>query len=185
MLRSLGIDLAGEEKNRTGICILDNNVTKTFILHTDKEIIECAKATKPDIIAIDAPFLLKPKIRACDRELKKYGALAPTMKSMHALSKRGYLLAKHLKKLNFKVIEVFPTASAKILGIYDRDLGVGERKLKTLKLRLANRITTRHELDALISAYTGSLYLRSLTENIGDEKEGVIVVPKASVPLQS
>ncbi|MDI6708284.1 MAG: DUF429 domain-containing protein [Candidatus Thermoplasmatota archaeon] len=177
-MTSLGIDLAGKEKNKTGICILDGNVPKTFVLHTDSEIIECVKATKPDIVAIDAPFLLKPKIRKCDRELKKYGAFAPIMKSMHELSKRGYLLAKELEKLNFKVIEVFPTASAKILGIYSKDLAVAKRNLSELGLILKNKIFTKHELDAIISAYTGALYLRNLTEDVGDAVEGTIVVPK-------
>ncbi len=175
---SLGIDLAGKEKNPTGICILKGRVATTRIVHTDSEIIAVVTKTKPDIIAIDAPFLIEPKIRKCDRALKKYGALPPTMKSMHALSKRGYLLARRLEKLNFKVIEVFPTASAKILGIYDRDSKIAERNLAKLKLQLANKILTRHELDAVISAYTGILWLKNLTENIGDEKEGFIVVPK-------
>lgn len=179
---SVGIDLAGKDKNQTGFCFLKNKIAVTKILHTDYEIIENTERARPDIVAIDAPFLLKPKIRKCDTALKKYGAFPPTIKSMHALSRRGYLLAENLKKLGFEVIEVFPTASAKILGIYSKDICVMENNLVNVGIKIEKRNCTKHELDAVISALTGFLHLNNLSDSIGSEREGIIVVPKTSYP---
>lgn len=104
------------------------------------------------------------------------------MKSMHALSRRGYLLAEKLKKLGFEVIEVFPTASAKILGIYSKDIRTMKNNLVKASIKIETRNCTKHELDAVISALTGFLYLNGLCDSIGSEREGVIVVPKTSYP---
>lgn len=67
---SVGVDLAGKDKNPTGFCVLKNKIAVTKILHSDYEIMENTEKAKPDIVAIDAPFLHKPKIRKCDRALK-------------------------------------------------------------------------------------------------------------------
>jgi len=197
---SIGIDLAGLEKNKTGFCILEDNVAnsatwnflvkpqpknlrllslaETFILHTDDEIVENVKKVKPDVVGIDAPLIYPPKIRKCDRTLKKYGAMPPTMKSMSILSKRGFFLAKKLK--GFNVIEVFPTASAKILGVYNKDINMMVQGLLNLDLIINNSISTKDEVDALLAALTGLLHLHNLTEDVGD-KEGVVICPKANL----
>jgi len=175
---SIGIDLAGLEKNKTGFCILEDNVAETFILHTDDEIVENVKKVKPDVVGIDAPLIYPPKIRKCDRTLKKCGAMPPTMKSMSILSKRGFFLAKKLK--GFNVIEVFPTASAKILGVYNKDINMVVQGLLNLGLIINNSISTKDEVDALLAALTGLLHLHELTEDVGD-KEGVVICPKANL----
>ncbi|PIV67690.1 MAG: DUF429 domain-containing protein [Euryarchaeota archaeon CG01_land_8_20_14_3_00_38_12] len=175
---SVGIDLAGLEKNKTGFCILRNRTVETFIVHTDDEIVENVKKIKPDVVGVDAPLIYPPKIRKCDRLLKKYGAMPPTMKSMGVLSKRGFFLAKRLK--DFNVIEVFPTGSAKILGIYSRDIEVMKNGLLNFGLVFENSISTKDEVDALLAALTGLLHLHELTEDVGD-KEGVVTCPKANL----
>jgi predicted nuclease with RNAse H fold len=175
---SIGIDLAGLEKNKTGFCVLKNNVAKTFILHTDDEIVDNVKKTKPDVVAMDAPLIYPPKIRECDRLLKKYGAMPPTMKSMGVLSKRGFFLAKRLK--GFNVIEVFPTASAKILGVYSKDISMIIQGLLSFGLIINNSISTKDEVDSIIAALTGLLHLHELTEDVGD-KDGVVICPKANL----
>jgi len=175
---SIGIDLAGLEKNKTGFCILRNRTVETFIVHTDDEIVENVKKIKPDVVGVDAPLIYPPKIRKCDRLLKKYGAMPPTMKSMGVLSKRGFFLAKRLK--DFNVIEVFPTGSAKILGIYSRDIEVMKNGLLNFGLVFENSISTKDEVDALLAALTGLLHLHELTEDVGD-KEGVVTCPKANL----
>ena len=175
---SVGIDLAGLEKNKTGFCILRNRTAETFIVHTDDEIVENVKKIKPDVVGVDAPLIYPPKIRKCDRLLKKYGAMPPTMKSMGVLSKRGFFLAKRLK--DFNVIEVFPTGSAKILGIYSRDIEVMKNGLLNFGLVFENSISTKDEVDALLAALTGLLHLHNLTEDVGD-KEGVVICPKANL----
>jgi predicted nuclease with RNAse H fold len=175
---SIGIDLAGLEKNKTGFCILEDNVAETFILHTDDEIVENVKKVKPDVVGIDAPLIYPPKIRKCDRTLKKYGAMPPTMKSMSILSKRGFFLAKKLK--GFNVIEVFPTGSAKILEIYSKDVDVMIQGLLSFGLIIKRRILTKDEADSIIAAFTALLYLQGSTEKIGD-KEDFVVVPKSTI----
>ena len=86
-----------------------------------EEIIDELKKSGADLVAIDAPLTFEGKNRACDDELRVYGALPPTLKGMTTLADRGTKLAVELKKLNFNVIEVFPTASAKILGFHDKN----------------------------------------------------------------
>lgn len=172
---SIGIDLAGLEKNKTGFCVLKNNAAETFILYTDDEIVDSVKKIKPDVVAVDAPLIYPPKIRECDRLLKKYGAMPPTMKSMGVLSKRGFFLAKRLK--GFNVIEVFPTGSAKILGIYSRDIEAMKNGLLNFGLVFENSVSTKDEVDSIIAALTGLLHMRELTEDVGD-KEGVVILRK-------
>jgi len=97
---------------------------------------------------------------------------------MAVLSKRGFFLAKRLK--DFNVIEVFPTGSAKILGIYSRDIEVMKNGLLNFGLVFENSISTKDEVDALLAALTGLLHLHELTEDVGD-KEGVVTCPKANL----
>ena len=94
----VGIDLAGKNKNITGFCVLKNNIAETKSLYTDNEIIDEIMSIVPDIIAIDSPFIFPPKIRKCDKILKKYGAMPPTFKGMSVLSERGANLSEILKK---------------------------------------------------------------------------------------
>lgn len=179
---SVGIDLAGLEKNKTGFCILKGNIAETFVLHTDDEIVENVEKVKPDVVGIDAPLIYPPKIRECDKLLKKYGAMPPTMKSMSILSKRGFFLAKKLK--DFNVIEVFSTGNAKILGIYSRDVNVMIQGLLGFGLVVNNRISTRDEVDSIIAAFTGGLWLQGRAEKIGD-KEGFVICPKPFILKQT
>lgn len=159
----VGIDLAALPKNSTGICIISKEIF-LYTLYKDEEIIEAIEEAKPKIVAIDAPLMEKIRIRQADKMLKKYGAMPPTMASMKQLVKRANKL---IKKIEYDVIEVFPTASAKILGIYDKDW----RKMAT---KIGIEAKNKHELDAYLAAYTAYLYLNGRTEKIG---EGV-VVPK-------
>ena len=169
-LKILGIDLAGKSKNPTGICILkeDNIILKT--VKEDKEILEIANTLKPDIIAIDAPIMHgKPKIRKVDRVLKKYKAFPPTLPSMIPLTIRGSKLAAQLSKY-YHVIEVFPTATVKILGIYHKNY-------KETTAILDVKVKNKHELDAYICYLTGKMFLEGKTETVGDET-GKVIIPK-------
>ena len=51
-LKVLGIDLAGNSKNPTGICIFKNNNILLKSVKEDDEIINIANRLKPNIIAI-------------------------------------------------------------------------------------------------------------------------------------
>jgi predicted nuclease with RNAse H fold len=169
-LKILGIDLAGKSKNPTGICILKD---KNVILKTvkeDKEILEIANMLKPDVIAIDAPIIYgKPKIRKADIILQKYKAFPPILSSMIPLTLRGSKLAAQLSRY-YQTIEVFPTATAKILDIYHKNY---KKTAELLYLEVRNK----HELDAYICCLTGKMFLEGKTETVGDET-GEIIIPK-------
>ena len=161
----VGLDLAGVPKNESGVCILKEK-PEFFILYEDEEILSFFKNFKPDIVAIDAPLMEEIRIRKADLLLKKYGAMPPTMRGMKTLTKRASEL---VKKINCKVIEVFPTATAKILGVYDKNW-------KRMAEKIGINVKSKHELDAYLAAYTAYLYLLGEAEEVGEEEK--IVIPK-------
>ncbi len=158
-MKVAGIDLAGKEKNPTGFCILTENETKTKILFSDDEILKEIEKERPDCIAIDAPFWL-PKVgvwRPCDVKLLKRGfrPLSPMLPTMKLLTLRALKLVRILVKKGYKVIEVFPRATEKILG-----LSKEPRK-------------NEHEYDALLCALTAKAYLKGDYEDLDG-----IIIPK-------
>ena len=161
-----GIDLAGKEKNNTGLAFL-GEFSQVRIVHSDEEIIREVLEKKPALVCIDAPLSLPRdgKMRPADRELKRYGALPPLMGGMRSLTERGIKLKRKLRELGFKVIEVFPRASQKILGIKD------EEDLKRFGIRISS--LSKDEFDAILAALTGIFYLKGKARLV----EGEIVVP--------
>jgi hypothetical protein len=158
-MKVIGIDLAGKEKNPTGFCVLTEKKTKTKVLFLDVEILEEIENERPDCIAIDAPFWL-PRTgvwRPCDIKLLKRGfrPLSPVLPTMKLLTLRASKLVKTLIKRNYKVIEVFPRATERILG-----LSKEPRK-------------NEHEYDALLCALTAKAYLEGNYENLDG-----IIIPK-------
>jgi len=182
-MRVVGIDLAGSEKNDTGFCLLvadeGGKKERTSLLKSDKEILlQCALA-RPDIIAIDAPLTpaRNAYMRLADEELKGYGALPHSLRGMTYLVERGIRLGNELKE-KYKTIEVFNTASAKILGFYEkRDIEMQKKLARLVEGDLKDRVMKRDELDAVTAAFTGFLHLQGKTEEVGDD-EGKIVIPK-------
>ena len=169
-MKILGIDLAGKATNPTGICILKDDKIEFKTVYSDKQIQEISSKVKPDIIALDAPIMQgKPRIREADKILKKYGTFPPSLSSMKSLTLRGSKLATQLKTY-YNVVEVFPTATAKILGIYSKDYRETAAKLDI-------KVKNKHELDAYFCCLTAKLSLEGKTVKIGDE-EGKIIVPK-------
>lgn len=168
----LGIDLAAKEKNPTGFCTIIGDQVNAITMYSNKQIVESIHKINPTIIAIDAP-LIKEKIknRNADQLLKPYGAMPPTMPSMKLLTKRGTKLAQTLEKQEYRIIEVFPTATAKILGFYDKNY---TNSLK--KLHMENVLNNKHEYDAYLCSLTARLYDIGKTEEVGDE-HGKIIIP--------
>ena len=165
----IGIDLAAREYNPTGLCVKQGskNFFKTF--YSNEEIISFVKNYNPKVIAIDSPIMKgESRIREADKLMHRYGALPPTMQSMKLLTIRGTKLSEELSK-NYKVIEVFPTATAKILGIYNKNY----RKTADL---LNISIRNKHEFDAYLCCITAEYYIRGETVAVGDE-EGRIIIP--------
>ncbi len=182
-MKVVGIDLAGNPKNDTGFCsmeIIDNKkYVSTRILHSDSEIIDKLKKIKPELIAIDAPLIYNGVNRKCDDDLHRYGALPVTLRGMEILAKRGTKLASELKRMNFRFIEVFSTATAKILGFYDKKEGIMQKNLIKSEIEgdTGKRFLTKDELDAIFAAMTAFLYLSGSVEKVGDDS-GNIIIPK-------
>jgi len=76
----VGLDLAGVETRPTGVCILVGMKAETSLLYTNDELLKNTEASKPKVIAIDAPLSLPPgrksieertgvHLRESDREL--------------------------------------------------------------------------------------------------------------------
>ena len=160
---SVGIDLAGLEKNPTGFCVLEfngNDKTKAKILFRTEDIIKATREASPDVVCIDAPLSL-PKsgyFRISDIQLRQRGfrPLSPMFPAMKILAQRGMYIQARLKSLGLRVIEVFPRATESILGL-EKERRVNE-----------------HMYDALLCALTGKYYLKGEYEILGDE----IVIPK-------
>ncbi|MEM4347222.1 MAG: DUF429 domain-containing protein [Candidatus Altiarchaeota archaeon] len=179
----VGIDLAGNPKNDTGFCVLTATETlkdvSTEILHSDQEIIEKVEIVKPEVIAIDAPLTYFGENRKCDELLKEYGTLPVTLRGMEVLAIRGRELRKKLESRNFNVIEIFATASAKILGLYAETEKEMQKNLlnSNIKGAIERKFLNKDELDAIFAAITAYMYTENLVDFVGDEK-GRIAIPK-------
>ncbi|MEM5836292.1 MAG: DUF429 domain-containing protein [Candidatus Aenigmatarchaeota archaeon] len=195
-MKIVGIDLAGSKKQATGFCFMDENLNcETFVLHSDKEIIEETLKRNPDIISIDAPLSLPkgrksleqkgpPHFRACDKELLKMRIkfFPITLGPMRSLTKRGIKLKKFFEEKGYKVIESFPGAAQDLLGIPRKQKGKEKLKKALIKLGIKKGIEkekiTDHELDAITCALVGKFYLEKNYIALGDKKEGLIILPK-------
>lgn len=179
-MKIVGVDLAGNPSNDTGLCLLTvdgSKSVKTEILHSDEDILKRIHEIKPDVIAIDAPLIFSGDKRQCDHILREYGTLPVTLRGMEILAIRGANLSKKLE--DFKVIEVFATATGKILGLYDKDTRRVQKMLISAGIEgdIGTRFLTRDELDSIFAALTGFLHLDGKTKTVGDAG-GEIVVPE-------
>jgi len=177
-MKIIGIDLAGFEKNDTGLCIFEDKNVRVKIVKTDREILDAIDREAPDLICIDGPITLPIQVqRRADMELKQYGALPPLLGGMRYLTMRGNRLREKL--VGYRVIEVMNRATAKILGFAYPDHGERQKALLAMDIRgdIEHRQLTKDEVDSITAAITGYLYLNGKAQEIGDE-EGTIVVPK-------
>ncbi len=178
-----GIDLAGNPKNDTGFCIMqttdDRKHVSTSILHSDSEIIDILKETKPDLVAVDAPLNYIGKNRECDSELHDYGVLPVTLRGMETLAIRGCALAKKLEEHNIDFIEVSSKSTAKILGLHNKKERIMQKNLITSGIEgsIDQRMLSKDELDAIFAAITAYLHINNKTTTAGKEDE-IIIIPK-------
>lgn len=192
-MKVVGVDLAGSPKRDTGICILTDDLeARTFIVHSDDEILDVVVREKPDLVAIDAPLSIPkgrrdiedrsgPHLRECDRMLLERGIkfFPITLGPMRQLTKRGIELKRKLEALGFRVIEVFPGGAQDVLGIPRKTRGLeGLREgLRALGIKGVRNDATGDELDAITAAYVGLLFLKGEAEELKGE-DGCIVMPK-------
>ncbi|MEW6455560.1 MAG: DUF429 domain-containing protein [Acidobacteriota bacterium] len=193
----IGIDLAGSQKQPTGLCIMKGFcILKTCLLFSDKEIIGNCIRNNPEIIAIDAPLSLPPgrksiedktgnHLRVCDIELTKRRIkfFPITLGPMRMLTERGIRLKERLETLGLKVIEVYPGGALDIWKIPRKQKTI--KKLKNIFVNLdSSRINselTQHEFDAIVCAIVGMLFIHGKAEVYGNFEEGSIIMPSSSL----
>ena len=197
----MGIDLAGKDDNPTGMCILnpddvrDNNgIDRTHsnceiytqTLYTNEEILENIQEVNPTIIVIDAPLSL-PEGRCClekdcecavgghfrqsELEIRCYGPVLPlTFTGMKMLTIRGVGLARNLSS-KYLIKETHPRTAGKMLGFQHLKRDIGEY------LRIPPE-TNEHEMDVILAALCGYFYINNCYLELGDPKEGTIILPR-------
>ncbi len=196
--------MAGVETNQTGFCILNENLNvETMVLYTDKEIIEKTLKINPVLVSIDAPLGL-PRgrcclrddcscrnaghLRECDRILLRMRIkfFPVTLGPMRKLTVRGIKLSETLRKKGLKVIESFPNSIRVILGFPGKKEGIEKLRKALVQYGIKGDITkrknlTEHELDAILSALVGKLYLEGKALEIGDPEEALMVIPNPKI----
>lgn len=182
-MKVVGVDLAGSVKNDTGFCVLtvvdDRKSVETRLLHSNDELMAAVLEAKPDLVGVDAPLIYGGVNRRCDELLRKYGALPATLPGMETLARRGVLIAREFDKHKIKYIEVYSTATAKILGVYNKKEFNMQKNMMSLDLDgdTNDRLLVKDELDAISAALTAYLHLLGQTKTVGDES-GCVVVPE-------
>jgi len=180
----IGIDLAGKEKNPTGLAIWKLPRVKTCLVYMDEEILKAVTLAKPIIVAIDAPLKLPKKgiLRKADKELikKGYRIFPPGLQAMKTLTLRAVRLNKLITEKGLKTVEVHPTSTRKALNMPAKEWKTIQEIFKNMGLKgtLEERSLKPHEVDAITAALTAHLHMQGLTETVGDYHEGFIIIPK-------
>lgn len=178
-MKLIGIDLAGKESNPTGFAVLSGKSLRTTSLYSDDEIISSCVRERPTLIAIDAPLSMprKGNLRKSDLTLIERGlrVLPPTLGGMRELTERGMRIAGGLRRRGLRVIEVHPrTSGIMALGTDRRERWVEKLRRKGFRV---GEIKSKHEIDAALAAVTAWLHASGRTEMVGNEGEGIIVIP--------
>ncbi|NPA38493.1 MAG: DUF429 domain-containing protein [Candidatus Nanohaloarchaeota archaeon] len=172
-----GLDLAGKDKNLSVIALYDTR-TKQYILkevYTDEHILNVLKQFSPRIIAIDAP-LTQPlqknnAFREAERELIRRGfrPLPLNIDSMKILVERGMKIKNKILRVlpECEIIECFASASLKLMHLNKAELEIK-----------FNKKLNKDEIDAIACANTAYFYKMGHYEEVGDPKEGTIILPK-------
>ncbi|MFH1403203.1 MAG: hypothetical protein ABIH11_02925 [Candidatus Altiarchaeota archaeon] len=182
-MRVAGLDLAGSPKNESGLCVLevesDVKSVSTSILYSDEDIVGRLLDVKPKLVAVDAPMVYNGENRGCDALLHDYGALPVTLKGMEMLAIRGVGIARQLRENSMEYVEVYSKATARILGLYSKDDFRMQKNMVSLNLEgdINSRLLSRDELDAILAAITGYLYIEGQTRSVGGE-DGVVQIPE-------
>jgi predicted nuclease with RNAse H fold len=161
---AIGIDLSTDYR-KVGICLTNGDLYFPSRIFCMDDILNLCVFFKPKVVAIDSPLTFpigfpKVKVRAIEREMyKRKLRVFPFFKTMVMLARAGIKLRKMLEEQGFKVIEVHPLSTAKLLKI-------------TCKLQ------NKHIRDAYYAAVTGELFLQGQTEKIGSKQEGYLYLPR-------
>lgn len=176
-------------------------------LGTDQEMLLLAERVCPSLVAIDAPLslpqgmcCLEPScpcvpqaadgLRAAEREViaRGFGLFRTTKKSIiKAMVYRGMALRGLLENAGLRVLEVYPYASKVIIfgrSLPKKSTAEGRVFVRTRLealipgLACVGRALGHDELDALVAAYTARLAATGRAEELGEELEGTICLPR-------
>ena len=175
----IGLDLAGTLENPSGLALFLDYKIETKLLYSDAEIVMQCVRSRPRVVAIDAPLSLPRQggFRSADKQLIKRGlrVFPPMFAGMKKLTTRGIMLAREMRSKGLRVIEIHPRTSGIILfGTAERTKWVSNIRRQGWQLKLSR---SEHEIDAAVAALTGMLWLKKKTQEIGDQKEGTMVIP--------
>lgn len=188
----IGIDLAGSPRRPTGICCFQERVVSTSVVYENSDILSLVDKKQPVLVAVDAPLSLPPgrrsinertktHLRACDEELRRLGIpfFPITLGPMRCLTERGIWLRRRVEARGIKIIETYPGGAQDVwrLPRARRDLAGLRRGLQRLGLKGLPRKATADELDAATAALVGYYFLLGKVQLLGNEKEGMIVLP--------
>jgi len=208
------------------------DLTRNQTVQSDEEVVDAAVSAQPAVIAIDAPLTLpaavaaalrtsphsaaaeqvqstkerSPYTRAAERDplWGRLGLHPLPVSFLGGLTFRAIALVPQLRTRlpHASIIEVFPSATLRLLGIRPSEPGGGRRAAKTssaarsatqagLCIHIAGLLHPETKLlgadllDALASALTATYHLRGATLAVGDPAEGQIILPRhtAAAPL--
>ncbi len=182
-MKFLGIDLG---KKLSGICLININLKIEIITKIrTSSIVKIVKEYNPHelIIAIDSPlsFPVSGYFRDCDLELIKLGIPCISPIILKDIVIKAIEMREKLKE--YKIIEVYPYATRKILNICP-NLDKRKERLRLIKcIERKLKISLPHnighdEIDAFLASYTAYLYYNNKCKPVG--KESKIYIPKIS-----
>jgi predicted nuclease with RNAse H fold len=205
-LRSLGIDV-GVAKG-LDIVLLDERLVPLHVSsrsHVD-DVERLIRDLRPDVVAIDSPprWAASGRSRSTERELAALNISSfNTPSEAHGAGNRffawmevGFEVFGQAAAAGFpaysagsprgRAIEVFPHATAVVLAGCLAPKGVAKRAWRTAVLRSrgvrTDELRSADGVDAALAALTGLYALDGKRFAPGDPREGVIVVPSATLP---
>jgi hypothetical protein len=95
--------------------------------------------------------------------------------SMKKLTARGIKLAREMRSRGLEVIEIHPRTSGIVLfGSPGRTKWIMKLRRQGWQLKFGR---SEHEVDAAVAALTGMFWVKKEAEEIGDKREGTIIIP--------
>jgi len=184
-MKLVGLDLLGCPDGKTGFCLMTDSIDE-IVEVPNEEVVSKVQNISPDIVAIGSPLSLPERgnWRQAEEELHKRNIkfVAPRgLLAMEQLVMRGMKLKEIFSAKGFLVIEVSPGAFYDLLNMprSKNYLGI-KRFLKAYDLSLLKKDYRQCEVDSVVAAFVGRLFLEAKVEFLGDEDEGQIVIPKVN-----
>jgi predicted nuclease with RNAse H fold len=214
-----GLDLSASNQKASGICILDahKKVLQVGKWYEFKEILPFIPSDRKEtiLVAIDGPLKPPHELDWCCFSSKnptcnhiqttlykgRYGEYLLNkmgfrcfVTSRNSFAKKWMLRCFHLNRFlideGFQTIEVFPTATKKLLFPFLK----GKKQLKSSREKLLialkewglrfsddSIIYSHDELDAVLAALTAYIHAQGKSRSIGNDSDGYIIIPNKNL----